>query len=231
MALKTMPIKGCKATALVETLENEIVTGVLQPGARLSEVALAERFGVSRTPVREAFLSLASSGLIELRPRRSVVVASIPAPQLVEMFEVMAILEGSCGRLAAQRMTKSELRSLGDIHLRCRRAVERRNPEDYYALNVNFHEAVYTGSHNEFLVEQTRRLRNRLAPYRRLQLRCGDRIDQSFAEHKLITEAIVEQNPDRAESLLLRHVLVQSGVFHEFLSDITKPQFHEAGNQ
>ncbi len=89
------------AQRLRQTIEDEIVDGALRPGDRLDECQLAARFGVSRTPIREALLQLAVTGLIEVKPRRGAVV-SIPEPaRLIEMFETMAELEAACGRLAA----------------------------------------------------------------------------------------------------------------------------------
>ncbi len=89
----------------METIEDEIVTRQLPPGTRLDEVELAQRFAVSRTPIREALIQLASAGLVELRPRRGAIVAQISPQRLMEMFDVMAELEALCGRLAARRIT------------------------------------------------------------------------------------------------------------------------------
>ena len=88
---------------LRDQIENEILTGDMPPGFRLDEVTLANRFGVSRTPIREALFQLASAGLIEIRPRRGAVVAEVGPERMVQMFEVMAGLEGMAGRLAAER--------------------------------------------------------------------------------------------------------------------------------
>src|SRR3546814_18041549 len=98
---------------LAERLEEDIVSGRFAPGERLDEVSLATSFGVSRTPVREVLQRLASSGLVELRPRRGAIVAQISIGRLVEMFEVMAELEGMCGRLAARRMPAAIGRASG----------------------------------------------------------------------------------------------------------------------
>ena len=112
------------ATRLRAQLEEEIVTGKLPPGTRLDEVSLANRFGVSRTPIREALFELSSTGLIETRPRRGAVVANVGPGRLVEMFEVMAELESMCGRLATRRMSDAERNALEEAHLACERAAE-----------------------------------------------------------------------------------------------------------
>src|SRR5207237_5339650 len=90
---------------LREILEEEIATGRLPPGTRLDETELSERFKVSRTPIREALIQLASIGIVEARPRRGAIIPQLTPQRLVEMFEVMAELESMCGRLAARRMS------------------------------------------------------------------------------------------------------------------------------
>ena len=97
-----------RADALRDRLEQDIVTGALRPGERLDEQSLAARFGVSRTPIREALMQLATAGLIELQPRRGAFVASLSLRDVIERFEVMAALEGACAALAARRITESE---------------------------------------------------------------------------------------------------------------------------
>ena len=100
-------------------LEQDIVTGALRPGERLDEQSLAARFGVSRTPIREALMQLASAGLIELQPRRGAFVASLSLRDVIERFEVMAALEGACGALAARRITEGERLALLEAHEAC----------------------------------------------------------------------------------------------------------------
>ena len=90
-----------RAEALRDKIEQDIVTGRFQPGERLDEQSLADRFGVSRTPIREALMQLASTGMVELHSRRGAFVASLGFKEIIERFEAMAALEGMCGALAA----------------------------------------------------------------------------------------------------------------------------------
>ena len=94
-----------RSEELRETIEEMIAVGTLAPGHHLDETELATKFGVSRTPIRETLIQLASMGLVVIRPRRGAVVAELGPQQLVEMFEVMSELEATCARLAARRMT------------------------------------------------------------------------------------------------------------------------------
>lgn len=209
-----------RAISLKEELEQEIVTGQLPPGARLEEMGLAERFGVSRTPVREALNQLASIGLVEIRPRRGAVVAAIGLKEMMEMFEVMAELEGMCGQLAARRMNGDDRQKLAECHELARPFADAEDHDGYYAANVDFHECIYRGSRNGYLADQTRALRNRLAPYRRLQLRQRQRLSESFQEHSAILDAIVQGDEMRAKQLLSAHVTVQGGSFTDFVATL-----------
>ncbi len=209
-----------RADRIRHTLEQEIVTGTLPPGQRLDELRLAERFAVSRTPVREALMQLAASGLVEIRPRQGATVAELGLKRMVEMFEVMAELEGLCARLAARRMGQAERAELQRQHESSRRFASTGDPDAYYAANLDFHEVIYAGSHNAFLAEQTRALRQRLTPYRRIQLRRAGRLADSFAEHEAIVQAILAGDAEEAERRTRRHVTVQGGAFTDFLSTL-----------
>lgn len=203
---------------LKRALEQDIVSQHFKPGDRLDEASLAERFKTSRTPVREALRLLAASGLVELRPRRGALVARLGLQDVIEMFEVMGELEGMCGRLAALRAIDEELVALEAAHLACEAQLEAGDIDGYYEANVRFHEIIYAASHNRFLAAQTRSLRNRLAPYRRLQLESRNRPRQSSDEHARIVEAIRDGRADDADALLRDHVTRQSASFADFLN-------------
>jgi len=134
-------------------LADEITSGQLPPGEEIDEQAVAERFGVSRTPVREALRDLAALGLVEIEPRRGVRVAALTADRLGEMFEVMAETEAMCARLATYRMTAVERLALQALHRRSQEAVERGDVDRYDAFNRDFHSALYRGTHNAFLAD------------------------------------------------------------------------------
>src|SRR6202044_2160504 len=193
------------APRLRDVIEEEITQGVFRPGDRLDELALARRYHVSRTPVREALLQLAASGLVVSRPRRGTIVAAHSAEEVVEMFEVMAELEGMAGGLAARRGKGGGAAS---------------DPDGYYYRNEVFHDPIYLGSHNHFLLEQCGALRRRLKPYRRLQLRFPGRLGTSFAEHESVVKAILDRNPTETQTLLRSHVIVQGDRFADLIASI-----------
>jgi DNA-binding GntR family transcriptional regulator len=202
-------------------IADQIISGSLKPGQELDEKTLAEAFDVSRTPVREALRQLAAAELIEWRPHQSAIVAKITPSKMVEMFEVMAELEGFCGRLAARRMTPKEHANLIAIHKKFKPYVEARDREGYHTLNKSFHEAIYEGSHNRYLTDSTRALYDRLAPYRAYQLRRPDALKHASEEHQEIIDAIIAGNGDKAYDLLVDHVSLSNELFADLVSALS----------
>jgi DNA-binding GntR family transcriptional regulator len=213
------------SATLREEIEEMIAVGTLKPGQHLDETELATRFGVSRTPIRETLIQLASMGLVVIRPRRGAIVAELGPQQLVEMFEVMSEMEATCGRLAARRMTPEEQKSLLAAHQACQEALDAHETDAYYYKNEVFHEAIYAGSHNQFLIEQTRNLYRRLRPYRRLQLRVRNRLATSYDEHDAVVRAIVSGDGELAARLLREHVMIQGQRFSDLMASL--PQLRE----
>jgi DNA-binding GntR family transcriptional regulator len=205
---------------LRESIEEEIATGRLLPGTHLDEVELATRFGVSRTPIREALSLLLGEGLVENRPRRGTVVAQASPPRLFEMFEVMAELEAMCARLAARRISDAEMTALDAVHERCRAAADQRDPDAYFYANEEFHRSIYAASHNTFLAEQALALQRKLRPYRRLQLRVRNRVGRSFEEHQSIIDALHDGDAEKAVVAVRNHVIVQGERFADLLANI-----------
>lgn len=199
-------------------LADEIISGKLRPGGHLDEKALAARFKVSRTPVREALRQLAASDLVEWRPRQGAVVATITIPKMIEMFEVMAELEGFCGRLAARRMTLRERNDLLVRHKRCEPSIKAGDKEGYLAVNRPFHEAIYRGAHNDYLLEHAQSLYNRLVPYRAYHLNGPGQLARSFEEHQEIADAIIGGDADTAYRLLRDHVTLDGELFRDLIA-------------
>jgi len=205
------------ASSLRLQLEEAIVEGHVEPGARLDEARLADQFGVSRTPVREALQQLAAEGLVTIRPRRGAIVAAPGVGELVALFEAMAELESACAGLAARRMDAVGHARLRELHAACTLCMKAMDPDAYYNRNVTLHEAIYDGAVNPVLASTTRRMRNRLAAYRRLQLRSPKRLQASNAEHGEVVEAIIAADEAGARRLMHAHVGVQGESFADFL--------------
>ena len=207
-----------RAESLRDQLEQDIVTGHFKPGERLDEQTLADRFGVSRTPIREALMQLASIGMVELHARRGAFVATLSLKEVVERFEVMAALEGMCGALAARRITDEQRSKLIEAHQACTEEARNGASDSYYYANERFHNAIYDACQNAYLSEQARQLHNRLKPYRRLQLRARHRVADSLGEHQKIVNAIVDGDAAKAERCLRDHILIQGERLADFIT-------------
>ena len=196
---------------LGERLAQEIMDGQLLPGTRLEEVFLAGRFGVSRTPVREALRHLAATGLVQKRPHRGVVVTSITRTQLEQMFEAMAELEAVAARLAALRMSAAEMRALRQMHEQSIDLVRSSDHRSYEAFNRQFHARLYDGSHNQEIVGLARTMRRRVAPFRRAQFLVPGRLAASFSEHAQVVAHVVAGEADAAAVAMRAHLQLVGG--------------------
>jgi DNA-binding GntR family transcriptional regulator len=219
--LVLLPSSAASSPTLSEAirvrLADEITSGHLPPGAEIDEQAVAERFGVSRTPVREALRDLAAIGLVEIEPRRGVRVAALTADRLGEMFEVMAETEAMCARLATYRMTAAERVALQELHRRSHEAVERGDVNRYDAFNRDFHSALYKGTHNAFLADHAAALRLRLAPFRRAQFRSKQRLAQSHEEHDALVRQVLRGDGEEVARLMRAHMLTASATLAGYL--------------
>lgn len=215
-----MSSKPSNTQRLRDSLEDDIINGRRAPGERLDPEALSKTYGVSRTPVREAIHQLVASGLVTVSPKKGTFVARVGLDRLIEMFEVMAELEGMCGRLAARRITDAELGALRKAYARCREAAQAGDSDEYYYENEGFHSEIYAASHNAFLADEARSLKQRLKPYRRLQLQVRRRVQSSLDEHAEILAAIEAGDAEGAERVLREHVLIQGERFSDFVSSV-----------
>ncbi len=196
---------------LLRQLESEILSGVLRPGTRLDEQVLAARFNVSRTPVREALWHLGSSGLVQMRPHQGAVVTQLTVAALLEMFQVMAELEGLCARLAARRMSREERAELRVIHERCGDCASGGNEDGFFERNTDLHEAICVSARNRFLLQQVRDLRKRLNPYRRILTRQPGVMRKSVEEHEQFVCAIEKGDEAAAHDVMRSHLNMLGG--------------------
>lgn len=207
-----------RTSQLKESIEQDIISGRLKPGDPLDENALALQFGVSKTPIREALLQLCSLGLVDFKPRHGAFVAKLTIRQLVGMIEVMAELEALSAQLAARRMDLAERRALSAIHERSRAFVSTGNVTEYERCNLEFHEAIYSGSHNAYLEHQLKEIRGRLAPYRRLPFQQTGQMHRSFSEHAAIASAIINGDHEAALREMNAHVTTGGHLFADVIA-------------
>ncbi len=209
-----------RAETIAKELEKLIIVGEFSNHQRLDETKLAMRFGVSRTPIREALQELTVSGLVERLPGRGVFVRQPGPVELLEMFEFMAEIEAICGRLAALRISDAALKSLRQANANCLEAVAQRDADAYYRENALFHKLIYQQSGNGFLEQEALKLHDRLKPYRRIQLHLRGRMKQSMAEHEAIMQALTNAEPNKAAIALRNHVAVQGEKFYHLMASL-----------
>ncbi|MCK8783212.1 GntR family transcriptional regulator [Roseomonas sp. NAR14] len=214
------------AERLAAAMADSIVSGEFTPGTRLDEHSLARRYAVSRTPVREALRQVAASGLIETRPRRGAVVASVTPAGLEALFGAMAEMEATCARLCAIGMTPLERRRFQALHESMAALVELGEPDAYDAANREFHLALYAGCHNPVLQDIATGLRRRLAPFRRAQFRNPGRLPLSWREHDAVVQAVLSGNAAAAHATMLHHVSLVEDAFGAFAAGVERRPAH-----
>ena len=186
-----------------ELILDAIDVGIYRPGDRLVESELAERFGVSRTPIREALQRLETQSLLT-RDGRSLIVASLDHNQLAELYVVRAELEGLAARLAAQHATAEEIRVLKDMVAADRKLVG--DPGALSRANRRFHKQIHLASHNRFLVQQLDLVHRSMALLATTSLAVEGRGKAALAEHGAIVDAIAARNGAAAEAALKAHI-------------------------
>lgn len=194
------------AEAVHLALREAILRGALPAGEPLGEVPLAEAFGRSRTPVREAVLKLESEGLAERLPRRGLVVARITREEVLEVYAVREVLDGLSARLAAAGILPSELDHLVWLNERLRAAVEAANLQALIGLNIEFHEAICRAGRNSLLLEFMRRIHEWVRRFQDTTMSVQGRGLEAVAEHESLIEAIRRRDPEEAERLARSHM-------------------------
>ena len=197
------------ADKLISDIHKEVSSGVLKPGDQLEVTALAERFGVSRTPIREAIRTLVETGVLETRPRKGSFVRVLSVKQLLDLFQVAAELEGMACRLAALSLTKENVEAIERGLAKCTQAAEVQNNAEYAMANLDFHTAIHNASGNDWLIEQLRQLQINLNSYRTMPYEIRGRLNKSTDEHKIICDAIISGDGEHACNLMRDHMMLQ----------------------
>ncbi len=207
------PVQAVDATrsvplskVLVDALEGMIVAGEMRPGERLNEQQLAQRFGVSRGPIREAVRALEGAGFVEAVTNRGVFVRRVTVAEVRELYDVRAALFGLAGRLLAERASEATISRLHDLVSAMELAAAERDFDAYYPLNLVFHEAIVDGSGNATLAAQYRAFVKRLTLFRARSLVQGGGLAVSNREHREMVAAIAARDPVWAQEAHWRHV-------------------------
>jgi DNA-binding GntR family transcriptional regulator len=214
--------KQYRTEEIAKWIRDEIEAGTFPPGTRLEERPLSERFGVSKTPVREALIQLASIGIVDLRQRKGATVTILSVEQVISMFEVMTELETMAAKLSATRMSASDRDELAKIHRRSEACILAEDFEKYDAINKEFHELIYRGSCNDYLETSVKDVRSRLRVYRRYPFTKAGRIRQSFADHEQIVQAISKGDGETAAAAMRDHISIGGRVFADLVVEMRR---------
>jgi DNA-binding GntR family transcriptional regulator len=202
---------------LVVQLRDLLVEGEIEAGARISERLLCARFGVSRTPLREALKVLASEGLVDLLPNRGARVARLDGKDVEDMFEVMAVLEALSGRLACARIGEPALAEIRALHYQMLVHYVRRQLPEYFRLNQAIHEAIVEAAENPVLKATYLGLSGRIRRARYLANMSDERWAAAVAEHEEILAALSARDGERLARLLDAHLKNKSAVVRDSL--------------
>ena len=211
--------RGSLHDAAAARLRDLIVEGELAPGARLNERVLCERFGLSRTPLREAVKVLAAEGLIELSPRRGARVARLGRAEAAHLFEVIGTLEALSGRLACRHASTGELAEIRALHFEMLAHYARRRMPDYFRLNQAIHAAILDAARNPVLRATHRALAERLRPARYMANLSDERWAAAVDEHHAILAALEARDGARLAALLEAHLRNKAAVVCEALPE------------
>jgi DNA-binding GntR family transcriptional regulator len=207
-----------------DRLREDILAGRLEPGAELSEVALAREFGTSRGPLREALGRLAAEGLVTVTPRRGAVVTQLSRQEFIDAYQVREALETLAVRLAVPLLSDAEVAHLRELCELMARAAREDEVRLFFDTNNTFHEALVRGSRNRKLHEVHRMLVGQMVPYLPRSLELRGNLQQSVAEHEAILAAIEVRDANRAAELLAEHIEVPQRVLE---SDAGQGLFRE----
>lgn len=192
---------------VAELLRQQIYAHELAPGTWIDEQALADRFGISRTPMREALKVLASEGLVRLEPRRGCYVAELSEQDLDDIFPVMALLEGRVAFEAATKATADDLARLAELHDRLEQHAAANDADRFFEINQAFHNALQEIAGNRWLKQMIDDARRVIKLTRRDSLRLEGRLKQSLTEHRAILKALKARDADAAGRAMHDHLL------------------------
>jgi DNA-binding GntR family transcriptional regulator len=202
------PVTGRESSSarIEAALLEDIAIGELEPGARLDETRLAERFGVSRTPVREALNRLTAQGVLVVGEKRGVRVAQYGREELAQMFEAMHEIEALCAGLAAQRLTLLSRSELENAQAECIAAAEAGDRLRYLKANEALHFLIYRATKNVYIENLAVDFRRRTGPFRAKKFATRDDLIASAQSHEELLQTIFSADSERASDGMRRHM-------------------------
>ena len=201
-------LQSSSLTSVVQQeIERAILQGEYEPGSKLIEATLAEKMGVSRGPVREAFRMLEEAGLVRNEKNRGVFVRDIPIHEAIEIFDLRAAMDELVGRRLAEHITPAQLKEIRALVDQMEQAVKAKDAHHYHLLNLKFHDRLVELAGNSKLTAIYRKLIKELSLFRRLNLADGWLMPISANEHRQIVKAIASGDPEAAGKAMFDHVI------------------------
>jgi DNA-binding GntR family transcriptional regulator len=188
---------------VAELLRQRIFRRELEPGSWIDEVKLAQEYGISRTPLREALKVLAAEGLVTMKVRRGAYVTEVSERDLADVYHLLALLESDAAAVVAERPSDAELKELQKLHKELEGAVKDR--DRFFALNERFHMRLLELASNRWRDQMVADLRKVMKLNRHNSLLKAGRIEESLAEHRAILDALLQRNPDAARQCMQQH--------------------------
>ena len=186
---------------IVESIREAIIRGHLKAGERVAESEIAERLGISRTPVREAFRQLESEGFLTVTPRRGAVVSPITEKDVLEFYQLKSILEGHAARIATGRLSDRDIRRMEELNNQLEDYARKGDPKACYRVHNEFHEVFLRACGNEKLYKLVQNLVQQFQRFR-ISLSVSGKLDRSIEQHRAIVRAFEARDPDLAEQLV-----------------------------
>lgn len=208
---------------IADVIRQMIVNGELEPGARIPEKELCERFAISRTPLREALKVLATEGMLVLLPQRGARVAILSHEELNEMFPIIASLEGLACELACARITGEELQRLEQLHADMLAAYRRLDKLEYARLNREIHFALFNASGNKSLLALYRNLELRIRNIRHTVRQLPNDWRQAVDEHEEIMDCLRKRNAAKLANTMRRHIMNTAGAVKNAMEAAAHP--------
>ena len=209
---------------ILETIRDAILKGSMKPGERVSEPDLAERFGISRTPIREAFRQLESEGYLEVIPRKGAVVASLSERDVEEFYAIKILLEGFAARMAADNLSAKDIERLETINERLKQIAKEGDVKTFFRVHNEFHEVFIKAAGNEKLYEMINQLVMRFKRLRLASLSQPGRMEISVEEHRNMIEAFRNRDGDRADNLVRHAATIGADVLIQSMSQADKAE-------
>ncbi len=207
-----------------ESIRGAIISGVLKPGERLMEVQLAEKLGVSRTPIREAIRKLELEGLVVMIARKGAYVADLSVKDIIEVLEVRAALEGLASGLAALRITEEEMRELEMTAQQFDKAIDAEDFDRIIEMDIEFHDRIFRAARNEKLLQINNNLREQVQRFRVMYINKSNKSKTLAKEHYQIADAISKRNIAMAEKLAESHIENAENYMMEMIGNSAKEQ-------